>query len=746
MALAVLMLLQCACAVAPAAQKEPYGVNAIISNDDTINLNATDDFVSQNIVATDKVSVRGGDWANMTWRQIMDKRIDLGHFGSEMIVLKNGVSGSNGLTNSSYTRVALFKYDISDISFEDIGYVAFNMNFAEIASSVDVYFDIYWVDENWDPDTVTWNTMPKKVMEEPLLKNVLYAGTGKIDATEAFEELVLSGKKEVSLLIVQTTATEGETRIRMEKSNETTFPHFSVYKDKTVGNSSYIKTFVADEAKNQAIWDHAKQMFDEWYARYERLKNTPVAEAELIVSDPTQYNKTSTSPGSNPNGKTWKTYKTRTYGDLTDMSNYVDVNAEVKFDKYGGIIDPAMRQEATGFYYSKKIGDRWWIIDPLGYPCYIRALSGIVYSYQGSPKQKEAAVEKFGNYDKWALATTRHLMDDLYFNAGASPSEQIKTIVDGIAWQGGVSFASAYGTSIGVNNSNGGSTTFSENNTMPIFDPNFVTFCDERAAKNMPLYVDNPNFLGYTLDNELPMQADMIYDYMSISPAKEVNYYSYACTWYWLVQMTGKENPTADDITPELEQLFRGFVWDRYYYVTTNAVRKYDPNHMILGTRFLTVVKNAPWVLRFSAEYLDCITINWYSAWEPQAENIYIFAQNADVPFMVTEFYAKAEENEDGLKNTSGAGFFVKTQQDRADHYQSFTLRLLEAKNCVGWHWFQYSDNDPTGNPTDVSSTDANKGIVSNTHTEYTDLTDDMKDINKNVYTLIKYFDAKYAK
>ena len=113
---------------------------------------------------------------------------------------------------------------------------------------------------------------------------------------------------------------------------------------------------------------------------------------------------------------------------------------------------------------------------------------------------------------------------------------------------------------------------------------------------------------------------------------------------------------------------------------------------------------------------------------------------------MVTEFYAKAEENEDGLTNKDGAGFFVKTQQDRADHYQSFTLRLLEAKNCVGWHWFQYTDNDPTGNPTDVSSRDANKGIVSNTHREYTELTDDMLDINRNVYTLIEYFDAKYAK
>ena len=337
-------------------------------------------------------------------------------------------------------------------------------------------------------------------------------------------------------------------------------------------------------------------------------------------------------------------------------------------------------------------------------------------------------------------------MNDLHFNACASPSNQIKTVVNGMIWQGGPGFVGAYGTTIGVNNSNGGSTTFSENNTMPVFDPAFVTYADERAAKNIPSYVSDVNFLGYTTDNELPMQADMIYDYMNISPAKSVNYYSYACTWYWVTQMTGKEKLTNEDITEELEQLFRGFVWDRYYNVVCGAIRKYDQNHMILGTRFLTVVKDAPWVLRFAGEYLDCITVNWYGQWQPDAEDIYDFASNADLPFMVTEFYAKAEENEDGLTNKDGAGFFVKTQQDRADHYQSFTLRLLEAKNCIGWHWFQYTDNDPTGNPTDVSSTDANKGIVSNTHEPYDDLVKSMAEINKNVYRLIEHFDAKYAK
>ena len=685
------------------------------------------------LTVTDKAYVRGGSYADKNWHQILEER-NL----EDMVIIKNGMEKSN------VARVGLFKYDISEISLDDIGYAEFNVNFSSIQKDMYVPFDIYWVDENWDEKTVTWNTKPALLSDTPIISNVDPRSVRKANATEALKTLVNSGKKTISLMIVQTVNTDTETRIVFSKATELSFPHFVIYKEPKAIDETYTKQLVADEAENQAIWDYAKQVYDEWYGRYSELLTKPLNEAELIVSDERQYNKITLSPGSNPSA-VMKEYKTRTYSALTDISEYVDIRKETKFDKYGGIIDEQIRQKPTGYFYSKKIGDRWWIIDPLGYPCYIRALSGVVYSYQNSPKQKEAAELLYGTFEKWAISTTRHLQNELYFNACASPSSQIKTVLHGMIWQGGPGFMGAYGTSIGVNNSNGGSTTFSENNTMPVFDPGFVTFSESKAASEVPQYANNPFFLGYTTDNELPMQSDMIYNYMNVSPEKNVNIYSYACTWYWIVQMTGTETPNNEDITDELKELFRGFVWDRYYNVVCGAIRKYDQNHMILGTRFLTEVKDAPWVLRFASEYLDCITVNWYFQWEPNANDIYDFAVNADIPFMVTEFYAKAEENEDKLANTTGAGFFVKTQQDRADHYQSFTIRLLEAKNCIGWHWFQYTDNDPSGNPNDQSSIDANKGIVSNTHQEYTDLTDDMAVINKNVYTIIEYFDDKYS-
>jgi hypothetical protein len=291
--------------------------------------------------------------------------------------------------------------------------------------------------------------------------------------------------------------------------------------------------------------------------------------------------------------------------------------------------------------------------------------------------------------------------------------------------------------------------------------------------------------IGYITDNELAIEDHMLLDYLTIDPSKEVNHYSYACAWYWITQMTGKQTITERDLTPELCDLFRGFIWDRYYNVVDGLLDKYDSNHLYAGTKYLKEAKESEWILRFSGKYLDIITINWYGAWEPQTEYICDFARYADAPFMVTEFYAKAEENEDGLANTSGGGFFVKTQQDRANYFENYTLLLLESKYCLGWVWYRFQDNDQSlytnddgktilrvwergsaydivsyidqnGNiikakgtevqihkgETDTSNLGSNKGIVDNNMEFYDILCDSMTKVSKNIFNLISYFDT----
>ena len=275
---------------------------------------------------------------------------------------------------------------------------------------------------------------------------------------------------------------------------------------------------------------------------------------------------------------------------------------------------------------------------------------------------------------------------------------------------------------------------------MPVFDPDFEDFANSYAKDRIKNY-DNPRVIGYTTDNELPMDPEMLDHSLSVNHLKPENHYTYACAWTWLANMTGKENPSYADVTDELRDLFRGFVYDRYFYVVSRAFKAVDSNHMNMGCRFLTKSKDSDWVYRFAAQYLDCMTINWYFCWEPQTEALYGIEKNGDLPFVVTEFYTKAGDS--GLKNTAGAGFYVATQTDRADFYENFTLKLLESNNCVGWQLFHYMDNDPNSGTADASSVNSNKGIYNNDYELYTDFTDRIKVHNKNVYKLVSYFRNK---
>ena len=55
-------------------------------------------------------------------------------------------------------------------------------------------------------------------------------------------------------------------------------------------------------------------------------------------------------------------------------------------------------------------------------------------------------------------------------------------------------------------------------------------------------------------------------------------------------------------------------------------------------------------------------------------------------------------------------------------------------------------DNDPNSGTGDKSSVDSNKGIYRSDFTLYTELTDRMTILNKNVYNIISYFANKNAK
>lgn len=676
------------------------------------------------IVLKDFAYIRNGEsYAAKNWHEI-NKMINI----ESALVVKSS-------PDIALNRRLYFKFDISGLELSSIKSATLDLRLQTSGAGKIYHFDIYRVCNDWSGDTITWNNAP---IGEKIYENLAAYGLKKIKITELVRSAVESGYDEFSIVVARVETIENETRIRIY-DDMTKMPNITLCDSEN--SELCITELTDDKEKNAEYWAKAEKDYQEWIEKYNELCAKKQPDIKDIVSPDEQFSKTSLYKGQSfiPN---FTEAKTRTFSDLKDI-DLVTENVDVKYDKYGGMMIESLKQEATGFFFSKKIGDRWWLFDPLGYPYFIKGLDVLNYSFAKSKIQTDSMLEKYGSAAKWAEETTRHLKDDLGFSAASRPAQEMLGVNEPIPVQLFRSFMSGYGRKYGINNSNSGSTTFSENNTMPVFDPNFELYADE-CAQMLVDNINNPNIIGYSFDNELPMDSLMLDNYLTIDPTKEVNHYSYAAAWNWFKKTTGKENPEADDITDDLRDKFRGFIWNKYFSITTKAFRKYDPNHMMLGTRFLTVASNSEWVMKVAGSYLDAITINWYFQWTPDADALKFMSQNADKPFIVTEFYAKAGDSEGNLANRSGAGFYVETQQDRADFYHNFTLRMLECKNMVGWYWLQYIDNDPNNGIGDLSSRDSNKGIISNTHNEYTVLTSAMAQINKNIYRLISYFDKKY--
>jgi hypothetical protein len=229
----------------------------------------------------------------------------------------------------------------------------------------------------------------------------------------------------------------------------------------------------------------------------------------------------------------------------------------------------------------------------------------------------------------------------------------------------------------------------------------------------------------------MPFKFKALDNYLSL-PEKEPGYQAAA---KWL-----KDNGiTKEQITDKHRESFMALVGEKYFSIISKAIKMQDPNHMYIGARFYSEEKNYEVFMKTAGKYLDIISNNYYNYWTPDSTQMANWTKWTGKPFLVTEYYTKGEDS--GMPNQSGAGWIVRTQRDRGLFYQNYNLALIESKNCVGWHYFKYQDNDPTAKGVDQSNTDANKGIVNNYYEVWTPMMDLMKQMNTQIYHLISYFD-----
>ena len=425
-------------------------------------------------------------------------------------------------------------------------------------------------------------------------------------------------------------------------------------------------------------------------------------------------------------GDKWVAKPTRT---LDDVPGAAGIKPDTGLSRFGGLT--SRKEKATGFFHTAKMDGRWWLVDPEGCLFLHRGVTSV--SVLRSPGARTAWAQKFSSEAHWAEQTTSLLRAHGFNGLGAwTDTERMRAVNPPLVHTRMWNFMAGYGKKRGGTYQKSGHTGY-PGDCIFVFDPDFEAFCED-YARQLAADKNDPWLLGHFSDNELPLRASALKNHLAL-PATDPGHQAALA---WLRARRGAI-ATARDVQPADLPAFLEFMVERYFRIVSRAIKRHDPNHLYLGARFHGSDLRFPEIFRAAGPHLDVVSVNYYRAWTPDPQRLAMWARESGKPVIITEWYAKGADS--GLANTSGAGWLVKTQRDRGLFYENFTLGLLQSKNCVGWHWFKYIDNDPADTRSAPSNRDSNKGILSNRYEPYGPLLDSMKRINERAYGLLDHFD-----
>lgn len=182
---------------------------------------------------------------------------------------------------------------------------------------------------------------------------------------------------------------------------------------------------------------------------------------------------------------------------------------------------------------------------------------------------------------------------------------------------------------------------------------------------------------------------------------------------------------------------------EKYFDTIYHSIKKYDPNHLVLGVRF----NNRPplKVLEACSGKTDVNSINIYprdgKIWKNNCREMY---EITGCPIIISEFSFYADDNRSGNKNDRfGPDVFpskVKNQQTRGEMYQFFVEGLASTSFIVGAEWFQYMDEPPLGRP---DGENYNFGIVDIFDQPYQELIDKIITTSNKVNKIHEKSDLK---
>jgi hypothetical protein len=283
------------------------------------------------------------------------------------------------------------------------------------------------------------------------------------------------------------------------------------------------------------------------------------------------------------------------------------------------------------------------------------------------------------------------------------------------------------------------------------FDPTLPAILDKQFAEKVAPLASDPHIIGYFLHNEqafgdLPIKLPQLHN---AEPAKvelvkqlqdkyqTIEKFNKA----WALDASGFDvlkttsiAPSTDEARNDMAAFTRHFL-HAYFKLMVDTYRKHDPNHMLLGNRFLPANASTKDYVSITAEYVDVFSVNYYTYAIEKDFLKRISRMAGGKPIILSEW--SFGTNEQGL---AGGVRDVTNQTQRGYAYRNYVEQAaaLTEVGVVGTQWFSLVDQPVTGRWFQKYNGEAmNIGLLDVTDRPFKDFLKQVKITNDRIYDLV---------
>ncbi len=384
------------------------------------------------------------------------------------------------------------------------------------------------------------------------------------------------------------------------------------------------------------------------------------------------------------------------------------------FCSYGGWKERTER--ATGFFHTAQIDGRWWLVDPDGHLFFSVGPDCVRYRDPTRVRGREVLFSKLppgaGETADFfhANARLRYGEADFVSNWKQKVVQRLKawgfnTVAN---WSDAAMFekpAIPFVTNVRIGQSRKVWQAFPD-----VYAEEFVRSAEEDARSQCRRFREERFLIGYFIGNEPRWPYRNLIDLILKDPEPSAT--------QEFVRRFLKEkgdNPASRDAL--LETLSR-----RYFQTVTEAIKKADPNHLVLGIRF---AGNAPDPVLRANDVFDVFSVNIYR-FEPPRDQVERVYKLVGKPMLIGEFHFGAAE-----RGYAPALVMVKNQTERGVAYQYYLERAAALAPMIGAHYFQMVDQPVTGR---FDGENYNLGLVNQQDLPYPEMISFAKAAHRRIY------------